>query len=64
MQMDPTCLPKETVPTTELFEFVTFSSRGFTALLLCSRASPVWYYGGNTRAQFGTVNLPASLTFP
>jgi hypothetical protein len=34
----------------ELFEFVTFSSRGFTTLLLHSRASLVWYYGGNTDA--------------
>jgi hypothetical protein len=37
-------------PIVELFEFVTISSRGFATLSLRSRASLVWYYGGNTHA--------------
>lgn len=46
--------------TDELFEFVTFSSRGFATLLLCSCASPFWYSGAHSHARLGQL-MPHAL---
>jgi hypothetical protein len=48
------------LPVYELFEFVTFSSRGFATLLHRSRASPVWYSGAHSRARLGQL-MPRAL---
>jgi hypothetical protein len=45
-----------------LFEFITFSSRGFTSLLLRSCTSSVWYYGVQSHARLGQLISRAPLT--
>jgi hypothetical protein len=56
----PTIRRVRKVEVTELFEIVTFSSRGFATLLLRSCASPFWYSGAHSRAILGQL-MPGDL---
>lgn len=47
----------------ELFEFVTFSSRGFATLLLRSYVSSFWYSGTHSCARLGQLMPLRSVTF-